>query len=102
MGIQAVSKRVGAYFELQPAHDSSSGRVTGETAAAGFGPHAYSQLLAFSPDNEHLLLTESADYVVHRLDDLSTMDVTVFNAPRWHPPNQDVFVHCRLFFTEIC
>lgn len=77
----------------EPVFGTTLRRVTDETADTGFGTHVYSQLQAFSPDTEYLLLIESGEYVVRRLDDLTAMVVTLFNTPRWRPTHSSVIVH---------
>ncbi|OGQ22871.1 MAG: hypothetical protein A3I05_01745 [Deltaproteobacteria bacterium RIFCSPLOWO2_02_FULL_44_10] len=72
---------------VDPVFGTSLRRVTNRVSQGGFGTQIYSQLQAFSTDNQYLLLIEDDTYVVRRRDTLAAMSVnlTNINAPRWHP-----------------
>jgi hypothetical protein len=67
-----------------------------EAGPADFEVTTYSQLQAFSPDGNYLLLTSNTGYLVRRLDDLQRLDgldLGEINNPRWHPIQPHHLVH---------
>lgn len=69
-------------------------RITDRYANSGWAAHIYSQLQAFSPSNEYVLLIEDGAYVVRRVSDLQLMpaDLSDINAPRWQPGEDNTLV----------
>lgn len=97
---------------IDPVFGTSLRRLT-NSGSNGFATHIYSQLQAFSTDNQYLLLIEDEWYTVRRLDSLATLlnasDTASWNAPRWHPTQADTIIHfddnsdttLRLQFTNV-
>ena len=93
-----------------PVFDSTLRRLT-NTGNSGFGTHIYSQLQAFSADNQHILLIEDGLYTVRRRDTLAQvpLDMSNWNTPRWHPTQASTLIHfdgnddttLRLQFTNV-
>lgn len=69
-------------------------RITDRVNSGGFGTQIYSQLQAFSADNQYILLIENEGYVVRRLDTLAkvSVDLPDVNAPRWQPARPNMIV----------
>ncbi len=102
---------VGVPF-LDPVFGTTITRLSDTSDSTGFGTHIYSQLQAFSSDNQYLLLIENSAYVARRLDNntlVAGLDSSSWNAPRWHPAASHTVVHfdsnddsvVRLQFTDI-
>lgn len=73
-------------------------RITNRVAIGsnGFATHIYSQLQAFSSDNQYVLLMEDDAYVVRRADTLARANdggLSNINAPRWQPAVAHTLVH---------
>jgi hypothetical protein len=86
---------VGVAF-TDPVFGTTLRRVSDTSARGGFETQVYSQLQAFSSDNQYLLLTGSNGYIVRRVSDLSVvsgLDTSDWNAPRWHPTQPNVIIH---------
>jgi hypothetical protein len=86
---------VGAAF-ADPPFCTQSRRVSNASDRGSFGTHIYSQLQAFSPDNDYVLLIEDDAYIVRRVSDLSLVsgiDSSTWNAPRWQPAFAHTLVH---------
>ena len=95
-----------------PVFGSTLRRLT-DTGNSGFGTHIYSQLQAFSADNQYILLIEDEWYTVRRRDNLALLldasDTASWNAPRWHPTQANTIIHfddnsdttLRLQFTDV-
>lgn len=92
-----------------PTFGTTIRRIT-DRAPAGFGTHTYSQLQAFSPDGQYILLIEDGVYVVRRLSDLSLVELDfVGNAIRWQPSFPHTLVYyddnadttLRVFFLDV-
>jgi len=86
---------VGVAF-TEPTFGTTLRRVSATSVSREFETPIYSQLQAFSSDDEYLLLTGSNGYVVRRLNDLSLvagLDTSTWNVPRWHPTRPHVIVH---------
>jgi len=85
--VPTMSKPAVGVTYNDPAFGTSIRRVTGASDGGGFGTHVYSQLQAFSPDNQYILVIEDGAYLVRRLSDLSQMpvDTSIMNDARWHP-----------------
>ena len=79
-----------------PVFGSSLRRLT-DSGSNGFATHIYSQLQAFSADNQYLLLIEDEWYTVRRRDNLAVLldasNTASWNAPRWHPTQADTLIH---------
>jgi Tol biopolymer transport system component len=67
-----------------------------------WGIHTYSQLQAFSYDNKYVLLAEGAsedgmDSIIRGVPGyqvvLSTSQLPIWNAPRWHPTQPEKVIH---------
>jgi hypothetical protein len=102
---------VGTTF-TDPTFDTNIRRITGVTSGGGFGTHIYSQLQAFSADNQYLLLVENDNYVIREVASLALvngLNTANWNAPRWHPTQPHVIIHydsngdttLRLQFTNV-
>lgn len=102
---------VGVPF-VEPVFGTSITRVSDANDRGGFETQIYSQLQAFSADNQYLLTTGSDGYVIRQLDDfasISELDTSTWNAPRWHPTVSQTVVHydsnddttLRVQFTDI-
>ena len=78
-----------------PVFGSNLIRVSNRGDEGGYGTHIYSQLQAFSVDNEYLLMVEDGFYVIRSMEDFSAVDVDTssWNAPRWHPTQPGTVVH---------
>lgn len=65
-------------------------RATDASANGGFATHEYSQLQAFSPAEDYILLLGAEGYRVHRLADLTQieLDTVGWNAARWYDPQR--------------
>ena len=97
---------------VDPTFGTSLRRLT-DSGSSGFATHIYSQLQAFSADNQYLLLIEDEWYTVRRRDNLAIMldasDTASWNAPRWHPTQANTIIHyddnadttLRLQFTDV-
>lgn len=94
-----------------PVFGTTLRRLT-DTGSSGFGTHIYSQLQAFSADNQYVLLIEDGLYTVRRVDTLvpvNGLNSAGWNAPRWHPTQANTIVHfdsngdttLRLQFTNV-
>lgn len=95
-----------------PTFGTSLRRLT-NSGSSGFATHIYSQLQAFSADNQYLLLIEDEWYTVRRRDNLALLldasDTASWNAPRWHPTQANTIIHfddnadttLRLQFTDV-
>jgi hypothetical protein len=88
-----------------PVFGSTIRRVSdrSETDPGGFEVQTYSQLQAFSADNEYILVLGSGDswYFVRRVADFSIVEgLEIQNAPRWHPTREHVIVHVDTNFDE--
>ncbi len=95
-----------------PVFGSSMRRIT-DSGSNGFATQIYSQLQAFSADNQYILLIEDEWYTVRRRDTLATLldasDTASWNDPRWHPTQADTIIHfddnadttLRLQFTNV-
>ncbi|MCP5097687.1 MAG: hypothetical protein GY943_19240, partial [Chloroflexi bacterium] len=96
-----------------PVFGTTMRRLTGiGSGSGGFATHIYSQLQAFSANNQYILLIENENYVVRRRDTLALMgsvDSSGWNAPRWHPTQATTLIHfdsnedttLRLQFTNV-
>ena len=80
---------------IDPAFGTSITRITDAGERGGFGTQIYSQLQAFSPDNQYVLLIEDEWYTIRRMDDFSPVDIdtALWNAPRWLPSMPHTIVH---------
>ncbi len=71
-------------------------RLTDLATNGGFGTHAYSQLQAFSSDNQYIFLIENEEYLVRRVDNgvlaYAFLPDSV-NNPRWQPAKEHTMVH---------
>ncbi len=87
-------------------------RISDTSSSGGFGTQIYSQLQAFSSDNQYILLVESENYIVRRFSDftqVSGLDTSSWNAPRWHPSDAHTLVYfdsnedetLRVMFTNV-
>jgi hypothetical protein len=86
-------------------------RFSNESQAGDFGTHIYSQLQAFSTDDELVLLIENNRFVIRSVADGSLVlnDPGTWNSPRWHPFHAHKIVHfdsngvttVRLQFTNV-
>lgn len=97
---------------IDPTFGTSLRRLT-DSGSSGFATHIYSQLQAFSADNQYLLLIEDEWYTVRRRDNLALLldasDTASWNAPRWHPTQANTIIHfddnadttLRLQFTDV-
>ncbi|MFZ1397727.1 MAG: hypothetical protein WAS33_12550 [Candidatus Promineifilaceae bacterium] len=97
---------------VDPVFGSSLRRLT-ESGSSGFATHIYSQLQAFSADNQYLLLIEDEWYTVRRRETLALLldasDTASWNAPRWHPSQANTIIHfddnadttLRVQFTDV-
>ncbi|MCC6602972.1 MAG: hypothetical protein IT327_07170 [Anaerolineae bacterium] len=97
---------------VDPTFGTSLRRLT-DSGSSGFATHIYSQLQAFSADNQYLLLIEDEWYTVRRRDNLALLldasDTASWNAPRWHPTQANTIIHyddnadttLRLQFTDV-
>src|SRR5688572_3608168 len=86
---------VGVPF-VDPVFNTTLRRVSDTSERGGWESQIYSQLQAFSADNQYLLLTGSEGYVVRRMSDFSLvqgLDGSEWNATRWHPTQAHVLVH---------
>ncbi len=86
---------VGTPF-IDPVFGTTLRRVSDLSEHGGFETQIYSQLQAFSSDNQYMLLTSDVEYIIRRIDDLSAvegLDTSGWNAPRWHPAIPHVIVH---------
>lgn len=93
-----------------PVFGTTLRRLT-DSGSSGFATHIYSQLQAFSTDNQYILLIEDGWYTVRRRDTLAQipLDTSNWNAPRWHPTQAHTLVHfdgnddttLRLQFTNV-
>lgn len=81
---------------VDPVFGSTLRRLT-DTGNSGFGTHIYSQLQAFSADDQYILLIEDEWYTVRRRDTLALLldasDTAAWNAPRWHPTQANTIIH---------
>lgn len=72
-------------------------RVSAESEDGGFETQEYSQLQAFSADNEYLLLVSLENwYTVRRVSDFGLvegLDTSSWNAARWYPPQPHSIIH---------
>lgn len=102
---------VGTPF-VDPVFGTRLRRVSNTSDSGGFETHIYSQLQAFSSDNAYLLLTGFNGDTLRRVSDFSPvtgLDVSGWNAPRWHPSQPHTIVHfdsnedtvVRLQFTNV-
>lgn len=102
---------VGVPF-LDPAYGTILRRVSNSMEQGGFETQIYSQLQAFSADNQYLLLDSPRGFLVRRVDDLSFvagLDTSTWNDPRWHPLQSNIVVHfdsnedsrVKLQFTDV-
>jgi hypothetical protein len=102
---------VGRTF-TDPAFGTTLRRVSDTSGSGSFETQIYSQLQAFSADNEYLLLTGATGYIVRRVSDLSLvqgLETAGWNVPRWHPARPHILVHfdsnedttIRLQFTDV-
>ena len=78
-----------------PVFGTTLRRLAEASENGSFETHIYSQLQAFSTDNEYVLLTRPEGYLVRRLYNLSqvTLDTAEWNAPRWQPALTHTLVH---------
>ena len=86
---------VGVPF-TDPGFCSTLRRVSDASDEGRFETQEYSQLQAFSMDNEYLLLVSPDEYLVRRVDDLSRvegLDTGGWNAARWYPPQPHTVLH---------
>ena len=72
---------VGVPF-LDPVFGTTITRLSDASDSTGFSTHIYSQLQAFSSDNQYLLLIENSAYVARRLNDLTL--VAGLDSSRWN------------------
>ncbi|CAB9518979.1 expressed unknown protein [Seminavis robusta] len=69
-------------------------RATNATEKGGWATHIYSQLQAFSPNDDFFLLIENGNYVVRRLADHELVFFgDEWNAPRWYPRRNASIIH---------
>ncbi|MCB8981977.1 MAG: hypothetical protein H6657_31605 [Ardenticatenaceae bacterium] len=95
-----------------PTFGTTLRRLT-DSGSSGFATHIYSQLQAFSADNQYILLIEDEWYTVRRRDNLALLldasDTASWNAPRWHPTQANTIIHfddnadttLRVQFTDV-
>ena len=86
---------VGVPF-VEPDFGVTMTRVADASEHGMFETHVYSQLQAFSSDNEYLLLADDNGYFVRRTSDLSRIegiDTSSWNVPRWHPALAHTLLH---------
>jgi len=87
LGLNGNLPAKGVPFE-EPIFGTTLMRVTDQTDQGSYATHEYSQLQAFSPSNEYMLLSEDDNYVVRRTSDLilvQGIDSSEWNTPRWQP-----------------
>lgn len=92
----------------EPDFGTSIRRITNDVRRGSFGTQIYSQLQAFSADDQYVLLIEDNDYVVRKLSTLKkvAVDTSQWGNPRWYPaephsivtfdPNDDTDVQVRI------
>ncbi|GEM_PF-2640464 len=71
-------------------------RLTDATNRGSYAVHLYSQLQAFSSDNQYLFLAEGGEYGVQKMSDLSKVtgiDMGSWNAPRWYSKEAHSIIH---------
>ena len=81
---------------VDPVFETTIRRVSNRSDDGGFETQVYSQLQAFSADNQYLLVTGTDGYRVRRVDDFTAVtgfDASGWNAPRWHPMDAKKIVH---------
>lgn len=86
---------VGVPF-VDPAFGTTMIRLTDASERGEYAAHVYSQLQAFSYDNEYVLITGSEGYRVMRMEDFTWVEDLVtwtWNNPRWHPTLPHTIVH---------
>ena len=79
-----------------PTFGTTLRRITDRASKGGFGTHIYSQLQAFSDDDEYILLVEDGEYLVKRRDNANLVyqfPSDSINAPRWQPARKHTIVH---------
>lgn len=78
-----------------PVFGTTLRRFTDRTDNGGYATPVYSQLQAFSYDNDYILLNENDDYVIRRMSDRSVIrGLTLeWNNPRWQPAASRTLVH---------
>ena len=72
---------------VDPVFGTTLRRFTDRTDNGGYATPVYSQLQAFSYDNDYILLNENDDYVIRRMSDRSVVSglTLEWNNPRWQP-----------------
>ncbi|MEZ4591961.1 MAG: hypothetical protein R3D55_12595 [Chloroflexota bacterium] len=108
----AVTAPAAGSSVVDPVFGTTLRRLT-NSGSSGFATHIYSQLQAFSADNQYLLLIEDEWYTVRRRDNLALLldasDTASWNAPRWHPSQANTIIHfddnadttLRVQFTDV-
>ena len=88
-------QEVGTPF-IEPVFGTTLRRVSDLSARGGFETQSYSQLQAFSSDNQYMLLESPNGFLVRRVNDFSliaSLDTSGWNNPRWHPISPHTIVH---------
>ncbi len=83
-------------WTYEPTFGTYFTRLSDSSERSGFETHDYSQLQPFSSDSRHVLLGGSRGYRVLRLDglqELSHLDTSHWNAPRWLPNDPNKILH---------
>lgn len=80
---------------VDPVFGTTLRRFTDRTDNGGYATPVYSQLQAFSYDNDYILLNENDDYVIRRMSDRSVVSglTLEWNNPRWQPAASRTLVH---------
>ncbi|MEW6219974.1 MAG: hypothetical protein AB1634_10620 [Thermodesulfobacteriota bacterium] len=81
---------------VDPVFGSTLRRISNASQRRSFEVHTYSQLQAFSADNQYVLTSNTDGYLIRSVASLAPvagLDTSSWNDPRWHPTRAHTIVH---------